>query len=404
MLRGTPFHPRTATLCQAQNWRRWAGFVVAGSYELLHDREYFAIRTAAALIDVSPLHKYYLTGRDAERCLNRLVPRDVSRCAVGQVLYTPWCDEEGKVIDDGTLARLDTDAFRLTAAEPNLRWLQDVGAGLSVSIGDVTDSLAAVALQGPRSRDILQRISDADLAGLRFFRLIHARVAGIPATISRTGYTGDLGYELWVDAARALDLWDRLVEAGRGHGLLPAGILALDVARIEAGLPLIDVDYIPANKALIEDRKSSPYELDLGWTVDLGKGSFVGQRALAAERAREPAWKFRGLEVEWDSLERLYAQVGLPTEVPAVAWRTSVPVYSGDEQVGYATSGCWSPILKRYIALAHVRARWAEPGTAVEMEVTVEHRRQRAAAKVVRKPFYDPPRKRSVAEAAAAGS
>ncbi|UCG77189.1 MAG: aminomethyltransferase family protein [Gemmatimonadota bacterium] len=396
LLRGTPLHPRTSQLCQAQNWRRWAGYVVAGSYELLHEREYFAIRTTAALIDVSPLYKYQVTGPDAERFLNRLIPRDVERCAVHQVLYTPWCDDAGKVIDDGTVARLDPDAFRLTSGEPNLRWLQDVAAGLAVTIGDISESLAALALQGPASREILQRLSDASLADLRFFRLTHALVAGIPTTITRTGYTGDLGYELWVEPDQAIPLWDRLTDAGAGYGLLPAGMLALDVARIEAGLPLIDVDYIPSNKALIEQQKSSPYELDLGWTVRLDKGPFVGRQALVAEEARGPAWRFTGLEVAWDSIEGLYAELGLPPALPLTAWRVSVPVYSKGEQVGYATSGCWSPILKRYIALAHLRSAWAEPGTELEMEVTVEHRRRRAAVRVVRKPFFDPPRKRAL--------
>ena len=396
MLQGTPFHPRTSLLCQAQSWRRWAGHIVASSYELVHDREYFAIRTAAALIDVSPLYKYRIAGREAERFLNRVVTRDVGRCEVGQVLYTPWCDRDGKVIDDGTLARLGEDAFRLTAAEPNLFWLQDAAAGMDVTIADVSSSLGALALQGPASREILEPISDADLAGLRFYWLTRGSVAGVPVTISRTGYTGDLGYEIWVDADRAIELWDAIVGAGAPFGLLPAGMLALDVARVEAGLLLIDVDYIPANKALIEDRKSSPYELGLGWAVKLDKGPFVGRGALAAEKARGPAWGFKGLHVDWDSIERLYGDVGLPPELPMTAWRTSVPLYSGGEQVGYATSGCWSPILKKYIAMAHLRAPWAATGTELEMEVTVEHQRKRAAARVVKKPFFDPPRKREV--------
>ena len=396
MLQGTPFHPRTSALCQAQNWRRWAGHIVASSYELLHDREYFAIRTAAALIDVSPLYKYRIAGRDAERFLNRLVTRDVGRCEVGQVLYTPWCDRAGKVIDDGTLARLEEDVFRLTAAEPNLYWLQDTATGLDVEISDVSGSLAALAIQGPASLRILESVAEADLDGLRFYWLTTGRIGGVPVTVSRTGYTGDLGYEIWVDADRALELWDALSGAGAPFGLLPAGMLALDVARVEAGLLLIDVDYVPANKALIEDRKSSPYELGLGWTVKLEKGPFVGRRALAAEKARGPAWGFRGLEVDWDSIERLYGAFGLPPELPLAAWRKSVPVYADGEQVGYATSGCWSPILKRYIAMAHLRGPWTATGTELEMEVTVEHRRKRAAARVVKKPFYDPPRKREV--------
>jgi aminomethyltransferase len=214
-------------------------------------------------------------------------------------------------------------------------------------------------------------------------------------TLSRTGYTGDLGFEIWVSSGSALPLWDALMQAGRDFGIQPAGMLALDVARIEAGLMLIDVDYVPANKALIEAQKSSPYELDLAWAVSLEKEQFVGREALAAEKARGPQWQFTGVEIGWEGLERLHADVGLATRVPAAAWRTSVPVYSGVEQVGYATSGGWSPLLKRYITLAHLRSPWARPGTQLDIEVTVEHRRKRAAARVVKKPFFDPARKKA---------
>jgi aminomethyltransferase len=395
MLRGTPFHSRTSALCQAQNWRRWAGYVTAGSYELSHDREYYAIRTAAGLIDVSPLFKYMIQGRDAEPFLDRVVTRDVARCALNQVLYTPWCDESGKVVDDGTLARLGDERFRLTAAEPNLRWLTDNAAGFDVTIDDVTDTTAALALQGPTSREILKRSSDADMDTLRFFRSTPADIRGIPVTISRTGYTGDLGYEIWVDAQKAEPLWDALIDAGTPYGITPAGILALDIARIEAGLILVDVDYFPAHRALIESRKSSPFELGLGWTVKLDKGSFIGSGALLKERENGPTWEFRGLEVDWVALEKAYAEVHLPPQLPMVAWRTSVPVYAGGRQVGYATSGCWSPILKKYIALAHLHSSHARPGTNVDMEVTVEHHRKRAMATVVETPFFDPERKRA---------
>jgi aminomethyltransferase len=399
MLKTTPFHPRTSALCQSHAWRRWAGYVVASSYELQHDREYHAVRSSAALLDVSPLYKYRVRGPDAARLLDRVVTRDVTRCAVGQVLYTPWCDGAGKVLDDGTVARLDERTFRLTSADPNLRWLAHNASGLDVAVEDVSESTAALALQGPASRAILERLAERDLSGLRYFRITAARLRGIPVTISRTGYTGDLGYEIWLDAEHALTLWDTLVEAGTPHGLTPAGILALDIARIEAGLMLLEVDYVSARHALIASQMSSPYELDLGWTVSLDKEQFVGRAALAAEAARGPAWRFVGLEVEWDALERLYAEAGLAPRLPTVAWRTSAPVYGGGggggEQVGYATSGCWSPLLKRYIALAHLEGRWAELGTRVEMEVTVEHRRRRAAARVVKKPFFDPERKRA---------
>ena len=393
MLKTTPFHERTAALCVSHAWRRWAGYVVASSYELSHEREYHSIRVAAALFDVSPLYKYLVRGKDAARLLDRVVTRNVLRSQIGQVLYTPWCNAEGKVIDDGTVARLEEDVFRMTAAEPNLRWLEANALGLDVSIEDISASVAAVSLQGPNSRSILEQLGD--IPPLKYFRLAQTMLRGIPVTVTRTGYTGDLGFEIWVEAEKAIALWDALIEAGTPYGIQPAGMLALDVARIEAGLMLIDVDYVPANKALIESQKSSPFELDLAWAVNLDKEQFVGREALAAEKARGPQWQFTGVEIGWEGLERLYSDVGLATRLPAAAWRTSVPIYSGVEQVGYATSGGWSPLLKKYITLAHLRAPWARPGTQLDMEVTVEHRRKRAAARVVRKPFFDPERKRA---------
>jgi aminomethyltransferase len=356
MLKGTPFHARTSALCQASNWRRWAGHIVASSYELQHDREYWAIRTAAALIDVSPLYKYLISGTDAERLMNRVVTRDVVRCAVGQVMNS---------------------------------------VGLDVSVEDISAATAALAIQGPSSRTILNSLSDTGLEGLRFFRQISTRLAGIPVWVSRTGYTGDLGYEIWVDAGDALPLWDVVVAAGEPHGLLAAGMLALDMARIEAGLLLIAVDYVSVREALIEARESSPFELGLGWTVSLDKGFFVGRDALRREKEIGSEWMLRGLEVDWEGLEHVYGEMDLPPELPVHAWRTSVPVYAKGRQVGYATSGCWSPLLKKYIALAHLRSTWARPDTAVEMEVTVEHERQRAPATVVPMPFFDPERKKA---------
>ena len=389
MLKTTPFHARTAALSQSQAWRRWAGYVVASSYELSHEREYHAIRSAAALFDVSPLYKYRIRGKDAARLLDLIVTRDVLRSQVGQVLYTPWCDASGKVLDDGTVARLGEQDFRMTAAEPNLRWLEDNAGGLAVTIEDESEAIAALSLQGPAARAILGGLQ------LKYFRLVETKLWGIPVTISRTGYTGDLGYELWTESANAIRLWDALIAAGTDYGITPAGMLALDVARIEAGLMLIEVDYVPARKALIESQRSSPFELDLGWAVNLKKEQFVGRSALAAEAARGPQWQFVGIEVEWDSLERLHAEVGLATRVPAAAWRTSIPLYSGTAQAGYATSGVWSPLLKKYIALAHLQSPWFAAGTALDMEITVEHRRKRATARVVKKPFFDPPRKRA---------
>jgi aminomethyltransferase len=395
MLKETPFHPRTAALMEAQAWRRWAGYVVASSYELSHEREYHAVRSAAALFDVSPLYKYLIRGRDAARLLDRIVTRDVQKCKVGQVLYTPWCDARGKVIDDGTVSRLDEKTFRMTAADPSIRWLHLNASGLEVTIEDISERTAALSLQGPNARAILELAGGQELSALKYFRLTAGKIRGVPVTISRTGYTGDLGFEVWIDAARALPVWDALIEVGTGYGITPAGMLALDLARNEAGLLLIEVDYISAHHALIDAQTSTPFELSLGWTVAFDKERYNGRDALLAEHRRGPAWRFVGIEVDWDSLERLYAEVGLPPRLPTTAWRASVPLYVGGLQVGYATSGCWSPLLKRYIALAHLTGPYGAPGTAVEMEVTVEHHRKRAAATVRPLPFFNPERKRA---------
>jgi aminomethyltransferase len=341
------------------------------------------------------LYKYLVRGKDAGRLLDRVVTRAVARSEPGQVLYTPWCDAAGKVIDDGTVARIDETNFRVTSADPALRWLQDNAVKLDVAIDDVSESTAALALQGPASRAILQQLADTDLEGLKYYRLTAARLRGIPVTISRTGYTGDLGFEIWMDAAHALAVWDALIEAGTPYGITPAGLLALDLARIEAGLMLIDVDYISARKALVASQLSSPFELDLSWTVELTKENFVGKNALAQEARRGAQWQFVGVELDWNGLERAYAEAGLAPQLPATAWRTSVPLYANGGQVGYATSGAWSPLLKKYLALAHVQSRRAAAGTEIEMEVTVEHRRRRAPARVVKKPFFNPERKRA---------
>ena len=395
MLKTTPFHARTAPLVRAQTWRRWAGHQVASAYDPLPDHEYAAIRNSAALIDVSPLHKYLIGGRDAERLLDRMVTRDVTKCQVGQVLYTPWCDARGKVIDDGTISRLAEGTFRLTSAEPNLRWLSMNAVGLQVTIDDVSARTAALALQGPLSRAILEQISPGNIASLKYFRFTQTSVAGVPVTLSRTGYTGDLGYELWVDSEHAVPVWDALIAAGTPYGITPAGMWALDIARIEAGLIMLDVDYFSTHHALIEDQKSSPFEINLGWTVSKDKGPYNGRRALVAERARPAEWAFVGLAVDWDSLEAIHAERHLPPRLPSVAWRTSQPVYRGGAQVGYATSGCWSPLLKKYLALAHLEAPHYGAGNRLELEITVEHRRKRADAIVTKLPFFDPPRKRA---------
>jgi aminomethyltransferase len=391
---GTPFHDRTFALCESLNYREWSGYYTVSAYEAHHEHEYNAIRNAAALIDISPLFKYRVTGKDATRLVDRIITRDINKVAVGQVIYTPWCDEQGKVIDDGTVSRLEDNVYRWTAADPSLRWFTQNAMGLEVNIEDISETVAALALQGPTSGRLLKGLAkDADIANLKYFRVSKGTIAGVPVEISRTGYTGDLGYEIWVAAEQALAVWDALTEAGRIFDLHPAGMLALDVARIEAGLLLIDIDFNSSKKALVEPQKYSPFEMGLGRLVHLDKDRFIGQQSLIAEKKRGPTKLIVGLEIDWTEVERYYEAAGLPPAVSPIASRVAVPVYSNGEQVGKATSTTWSPVLKKMIALATVKSEFAKPGTRIEIETTVEAVRCRVAAKVTKTPFYNPKQK-----------
>ncbi len=390
---GSAFHERTLPLCESLNYRDWAGYYAVSAYETHHEHEYNAIRNAAALIDVSPLFKYIVSGRDATRLIDRLITRDATKLAVGQVIYTPWCDEQGKVIDDGTVSRLAEERYRWTAADPSLRWFVQNAAGLDVSIEDVSEKVAALAVQGPTSGALLRQVADADVDSLKYFRVTSGMIAGVAVDISRTGYTGDLGYEVWMPWDQATRVWDAVMSAGQPFDLHPAGMLALDVARIEAGLLLIEVDFFSSRKALIPSQQYSPFEMGMSRLVQLEKAPFVGQAALRKENASGAPRRIVGLEIDWEEVETLYEKLQLPPQVPATASRVAVPVYHHGVQVGKATSTTWSPILKRLIALATVNAAAATAGTRVQMEVTVEAVRHRVGATVTPTPFFNPPRK-----------
>lgn len=393
---GTAFHERTFRLCESLNYREWSGYYAVSSYEPHHEHEYNAIRNAAALIDISPLFKYRVTGKDATRLVDRIITRDLSKVSVGQVIYTPWCDEHGKVIDDGTVSRLEENTYRWTAADPSLRWFTQNAAGMDVQVEDISESVAALALQGPTSgRLVKSLVKDADIENLKYFRVTRATIAGVPVEISRTGYTGDLGYEIWMATEQALRIWDTLMEVGKGFDIHPAGMLALDVARIEAGLLLIDVDFNSSKKALIDEQKYSPFEMGLGRLVHTNKKRFIGQAALIAEQKHGSVREIVGLEIDWPEVEQLYETVGLPPAVSAVASRVAVPVFKDGHQVGKATSSSWSPTLKKMIALATVKRPYAKPGSELQFEVTVEARRHRVCARVVKTPFFNPKRKTS---------
>ncbi|HVA87491.1 MAG TPA: aminomethyltransferase family protein [Candidatus Saccharimonadales bacterium] len=416
---GTPFHPRTAAANTALQWKEWSGYLSATAYADAPDIEYNAIRNAAALIDVSPLYKYRLSGPDAVVLVDRVITRDARRLEPGRVIYTPWCDEHGHVVDDGTVARLDDGSIRWTAAEPQLRWLRLNAAGLDIEIEDLSEAVAAVALQGPLSRAVLEAAADGQategraaeggarggpaadghsIGRLRYFRRQSVSIAGIAVDVSRTGYTGDLGYELWVDAASAPALWDALTAAGAPYAIRAAGLLALDIVRLETGLLLLDVDYTSARAAQTPEQAYSPYEIGLGRLVDLDKPAFIGRRALIAERdAGGPRRRLVGVVLDWTRIERVAAAQGLSPAAPSVVSRSPVPVYAprGGSQVGRVTSSGWSPILKQVIGLASIDTGSSRPGTRLDVEWTVEGRRDRVAATVVELPFLDLERKRA---------
>ena len=389
---GTAFHDKTFALCQSLNYREWSGYYTVSAYETHHEHEYNAIRNAAALIDITPLYKYLVSGPDATKLVNRIIARDIHKVAVGQVIYCCWCDEQGTVIDDGTISRLAENKYRWTAADPSLRWFQQNAIGMDVQIQEISEQVAALAVQGPTSGRLLKSVAEADIANLKYFRVTSGKIAGVPVDISRTGYTGDLGYEIWIPWASAARVWDALMASGREFDIHPTGMLALDVARIEAGLILIEVDYISSKRALIPAQRYYPDEIGLGRLVHLDKPNFIGRSALLEQQRVGSKRRLVGLEINWTEAEEIYERFGLPPQVSSMASRVAVPVYKGNRQVGKATSTTWSPLLKKMIALASISTN-CSAGETVEFEFTVEAVRRNITAKVVELPFFNPKRK-----------
>ncbi|HZD79507.1 MAG TPA: aminomethyltransferase family protein [Actinomycetota bacterium] len=393
---GTAFHPRTSQLNQKMAWGEWSGYFSAQVYADFHDIEYNAIREAAALIDVTPLYKYAISGPDATRLVDRVMTRDASKLAIDQVMYTPWCDERGKVIDDGTVARRKEREYFWTAADASYRWFVLNAHGLDVQIEDVTDTVAGLAVQGPKSRDLLEVLTGQDWKDLRYFRHRRTEIAGIDVNVTRTGYTGDLGYELWVDAGAALELWDAVWEGGEAFGIRAAGIHALDVTRVEAGLILAEVEYTSARHAISAEQEYSPFEISLGRLVDFGKADFVGKHALELEQVSGgPARRLVGLELDWSGIETMFAKHDQPPAVSAFVHRDPVPVYRQGKRVGRATSVTWGPTIKKMVGFGSLPPSLASPGTRLSVEWTVEGERGRVGASVDETPFLDLPRKRA---------
>jgi len=378
----TPFHTRTSALCHNNDWGRWAGFMVPNSYGEV-ELEYFAVRNTATLFDLSPMMKYRISGPDAERYCNRLVTRNVAKLRPGRVAYCLWCNDAGHVLDDGTLFRFGADEFRLCSQERQLVWLTDSAAGFEVEIADVTEQIAALALQGPTSCAVLRRMGLSDIEQLKPFAMGEFIFEDATVTVSRTGFTGDLGYELWCDPGLAEVLWDRLMEAGKLHGIRPIGSAALDLVRIEAGFIATNADYMAGDQIIRQTRGRSPFELGLGWQVDFEKGHFTGRRALLAERDRGSRYCLVGLDIEGNK--------------PA---HGALVYHDRKTEAGHITSAMWSPTCKQNLALASLRTPYGTEITDslwVEIYVLKELKwdKQMVRCRIAERPFFKYDRRRA---------
>ena len=397
MILTSPFHERTSARNETGLWSHWSGHLAADRYQMSDKFEYFAVRNSAGVFDTSPLYKYRIHGRDAERFLAGVLARDIRGCAPGNAQYTVWCDDRGFVVEDGVILRPARDEFLLTSAEPNLAYFSDLIGRDQVSIEEVSHDYGVLAVQGPRSRDLLARLVP-DVATLPFFGLATGTIAGAPVTVSRTGYSGDLGYEIWVPSNDALKVWDVLWESMEGHGVLPFGLAALYMLRIEAGLLLLDVDFSSSRFAWTDEDRSTPIELGWSWMFkDLAGDdrAFIGRRALERELSDKTSrWRLTGLLVDWADYDRIYSGAGLIPPKDHTPVQEEMFVYDDEgHQVGYATSFMYSPILQRHIALARVRPELAAAGTPVRLEMDVNHRYEYVAAQTARLPLYNPARK-----------
>ncbi|CAN5200965.1 aminomethyltransferase family protein [soil metagenome] len=393
----TPFHPRVQAANETGLWSHWAGYLVAEKYQMAEKFEYFAIRNAVGVFDSSPLYKYRITGTDAEKFLSGVLARNIRNCLSGQAQYTIWCDDNGYVVEDGVVLRVAGDEFLLTSAEPNLAYFSNLIGYDRVEIEEVTDEVATLAVQGPRSRQVLAALVP-DIDDLGYFHLVESKIETAGVTISRTGFTGDLGYEVWVGASDAISVWDAVMDAGQGHGVLPFGQIALLMARIEAGLLLLNADFGSSRFAWNDEHRSTPIELGLGWMlrdIDADDRPFIGRRAIRRELGEQTSrWKMVGLVVDWHAYDSMYNNAGLVPPKDHTPVTEEFMLYDSDYQrVGYATSFMYSPMLQRHIALARVQPDFAKPGSKVDLEVTVNHRYERVGAAVARLPLFNPERK-----------
>jgi aminomethyltransferase len=400
--RKTPFHARTERFNQTGIWKHWSGYLIAPQYQYSLNNEYYAIRNAVSLLDTSPLFKYHITGRGARRLLERVLARDVGACDVGRAQYTCWCDERGFVLQDGVVLHVAENEYLLTAAEPTLRYFRGIAQRLGgdVTVEDVSDEFGILSLQGPHAHDVLAQLTDA-ATPLRYFSVTRTIVGGCGVTLSRTGYTGDLGYELWVRAADAGTVWDALMRAGAGYNVTPIGTTAMKMARVEAGLLLMGVDFHTSRFARVDEQRDTPIELGWGWMFrKLGEDGrdFIGRAAIQSELATGSSrWRTVALAVDWFDYERVYSSAGILPPMHELYVEGVRSIYRRNtkewDYAGHATSFMASTLLRKPIALAKLAPDVAEPGREVDLEVTVIHRPHNVLARVEQTPLYNPPRK-----------
>jgi aminomethyltransferase len=398
MVKTTPFHPRLAPLNRSGLWSHWSGHLSALKYDMSAKHEYFAVRNSVGVFDTSPLFKYWIRGRDAERFLAGVLTRDIRKCRPGHAQYSVWCDDRGYVLEDGVFFRHSDTEFFLTAARPNLGYLSDLATGYDVTIEDVTDEYGVLAVQGPRSRLTLAALAP-EVEQLAYFDHAAAKIGSTAVRISRTGYTGDLGFEVFVPADDALDVFDAVMEAGRDHGIRPFGEEALLMARIEAGLLLIDVEFGSSRLAYTDQERFTPKELGLGWMlrgIDADDRAFIGRDAIRRELAEKTSrWTMTGIVVDWRDYDRLHADAGLitPKDTTPLPWESMLYDVDSGDQIGYATTLMYSPVLQRHIGLARLQPAYAKSDTEVHVEITIDHAYQRALARTARPPLFNPERK-----------
>ncbi len=397
MPKTTPFHDRLSELNRTGLYTNWSGYLSPLRYDVSAKHEYFAVRNSAGFFDTSPLFKYWVRGRDAERFLAGLLTRDIRPCRPGGAQYTVWCDDRGYVLEDGVVFRHSDTEFFITTARPNLGYFSDLVGRLAVQIDDVSEQYGVLAVQGPRSREILSELS-GDVTGLAFFDHCPTKIGASPVTVSRTGYTGDLGFEIVVAADDALPVLDAVMQAGESRGLRPFGEEALAMTRIEAGLVLIGVEFSSSRLAYNDSQRVTPRELGLGWMqrgIEKSDRPFIGRDALRREVADQTSrWSTVGLLLDWRQYDRLHADAGLLTPKDETPLGYESMLYDGEGQrVGYATSLMYSPVLQRHIALARVRPDLAAAGTRIHLEVTINHEYRTVAADVARLPLFNPARK-----------